>query len=296
MDVSTIPPSNGTRRATRRPVRLPIGEFSRMTYLTVKALRHYHDVGLLEPAEVDPVTGYRTYTASQVPMAHAIRRFRDLDMPLDEVRAVVSADDPGERSEAIVGHLERLERRLAETQAMVTSLRAVLEGAKVGMSVELRHIPATTALAVSGVVGCCPDAEAWLHEAFSDIYRAVRDPDISRLGPDSALFPDEFFEAGEGEVVAYVPATGALTSRGRVEVRVIPAVDTVIAVHRGPFTNLDQTYAALGTYVAEQGMRAGGPVREHYLISGVVTPDPNDYLTEVCWPVIGSNGRPGNGK
>jgi DNA-binding transcriptional MerR regulator/effector-binding domain-containing protein len=284
MDVSTIPPSNGTR-PTSETVRLPIGEFSRMTYLSVKALRHYHDVGLLEPAAVDPSTGYRSYTASQVPLAHAIRRFRDLDMPLDEVRAVVRADDPIERSEAIVSHLERLERRLAETQAMVTSLRAVLEGAKVGMSVELRHAPAASVLAVRGVVRCCPEAERWLHGAFREIYRALRDPDVTRVGPDSAIFSDDFFENGEGEVVAYVPTTGALQPRERVYPTVVPDADLVIAVHRGPFTNLDQTYAALGTYVAEQGMRAGGPVRELYLISGVVTPDPDDYLTEVCWPV-----------
>src|SRR3954464_12760488 len=102
MDVSTFPLTNDTRRARRAPVRLPIGEFSRMTYLTVKALRHYHDVGLLEPAAVDPTTGHRLHTPSQGPLAQAIRRFRDLDMPLDEVRAVVSAEDPVDRSEAIV--------------------------------------------------------------------------------------------------------------------------------------------------------------------------------------------------
>ena len=61
-------------------VLLTIGEFSKMTYLTVKALRHYHDVGLLVPALVDPTTGYRRYTTSQVGTAQAIRRFRDLDM------------------------------------------------------------------------------------------------------------------------------------------------------------------------------------------------------------------------
>src|SRR3954470_14534611 len=68
-------------------VLLTIGEFSKMTYLSVKALRHYHDVGLLEPMLVDPATGYRRYGASQVGTAQAIRRFRDLDMPIDEVRA-----------------------------------------------------------------------------------------------------------------------------------------------------------------------------------------------------------------
>ena len=66
-------------------VLLTIGEFSKMTYLSVKALRHYHDVGLLEPALVDPDTGYRRYASSQVGTAQAIRRFRDLEMPVEEV-------------------------------------------------------------------------------------------------------------------------------------------------------------------------------------------------------------------
>ena len=71
-----------------------IGDFSKMTYFSVKALRHYHDVGLLEPADVDPSTGYRRYATSQVPVALAIRRFRDLDMPLEEIRLVLAAPDP----------------------------------------------------------------------------------------------------------------------------------------------------------------------------------------------------------
>jgi len=75
-------------------VRLTIGEFSKMTYLSVKALRHYHDVGLLTPDMVDPATGYRRYASSQVTTAQAIRRFRDLDMPLDDVRRVLRDRGP----------------------------------------------------------------------------------------------------------------------------------------------------------------------------------------------------------
>ena len=72
-------------------VLLTIGEFSRMTHLSVKALRHYHDVGLLEPADVDNSSGYRIYAATQVPTAQLIRRFRDLEMPLDDVRSALVA-------------------------------------------------------------------------------------------------------------------------------------------------------------------------------------------------------------
>jgi DNA-binding transcriptional MerR regulator len=72
-------------------VRLAIGDFSRMTHLSVKALRHYHDLGLLEPAEIDPASGYRFYEPSQVPIAQVIRRFRDLGMPPEEIKEVLEA-------------------------------------------------------------------------------------------------------------------------------------------------------------------------------------------------------------
>ncbi len=74
-------------------VLLTIGEFSRMTHLSVKALRHYDDLDLLSPAEVDGSSGYRRYATGQVPIAQVIRRFRDLDMPLEEIRSVLNAPD-----------------------------------------------------------------------------------------------------------------------------------------------------------------------------------------------------------
>src|SRR6476646_1708722 len=76
---------------------LTIGDFSRMTFLSVKALRHYHEIGLLRPADVDPQTGYRRYDVSQVPAAQVIRRLRELGMSLDEVRVVMEAPDHGLR-------------------------------------------------------------------------------------------------------------------------------------------------------------------------------------------------------
>ena len=88
---------------------LSIGDFSQITHLSVKTLRRYHDAGLLEPAEVDPHTGYRYYATTQVPTAQVIRRFRDLGMPVREVGEVLSATDPQARSALIAGHLERLE-------------------------------------------------------------------------------------------------------------------------------------------------------------------------------------------
>src|SRR6476619_1056635 len=118
-----------------------------MTYHSVKALRHYHDVGLLEPVAVDPATGYRRYAASQVGTAQAIRRFRDVDMPIDEVRQVLRATDDGVRQQVIVEHLERLRRQLEQTQLSVASLQALLADPRPARAdVELRAVPALTVL------------------------------------------------------------------------------------------------------------------------------------------------------
>src|SRR5262245_65544848 len=101
---------------------LGIGDFSRMTFLSVKALRHYHDVGLLLPAEIDPGTGYRRYAITQVPAAQVIRRLRELGMSLDEVRVVMEAPDVGARNAAISAPLRRTDDRHGRTRATARAL------------------------------------------------------------------------------------------------------------------------------------------------------------------------------
>src|ERR1700747_24396 len=123
------------------PVQLSIGDFSRMTHLSIKALRLYHDLGLLEPADVDPRTGSRSYETAQVPTAQVIRRFRDLGMPVEQVKAVLDAPDLAARNALIVAHLRRMESELEQTQAIVSSLRGLLEAAPPPIAVEYRSIP-----------------------------------------------------------------------------------------------------------------------------------------------------------
>jgi DNA-binding transcriptional MerR regulator len=91
---------------------LAIGDFSRATHISVKMLRHYREIGLLEPADLDASTGYRRYALDQIVAAQVIRRFRDLDMPLDDIHAVLQAPDLETRNRVIGAHLARLETNL----------------------------------------------------------------------------------------------------------------------------------------------------------------------------------------
>lgn len=94
--------------------RVTIGDFSRASHLSVKTRRHYPDVGLLEPSEVDPGTGYRYYSEEQIPVAQVIRRLRALQMPVADVRSVVAAPVADARNRLIVEHFDHLELELFE--------------------------------------------------------------------------------------------------------------------------------------------------------------------------------------
>src|SRR5579859_1961246 len=143
------------------PASLAIGDFAKATHLTVKTLRHYHETGLLEPAQIDPQTGYRRYTTAQIATAQVIRRFRDLDMPLAEIQAVLSAPDIHTRNELIAAHLQRLESNLAKTQSAVASLRDLLQGsAALAAQIGQRRVEETLAAAISEFVDM-EDAATW---------------------------------------------------------------------------------------------------------------------------------------
>ena len=100
---------------------LSIGAFSRVSGLTVKALRHYDEIGLLEPARVDSTTAYRYYGLEQARTAEAIRRLRALEVPLDEIRELLGADEPVVR-ERLAVHRARLEGRAVETKRILDEL------------------------------------------------------------------------------------------------------------------------------------------------------------------------------
>jgi DNA-binding transcriptional MerR regulator len=267
---------------------VPIGDFSRMTHLSIKALRFYHDQGLLEPARIDPSSGYRFYDPGQVPVAQVIRRLRDLDMPLDQVRAVLRAPDVETRTKEIIAHLSAMEARLAELQMSVASLRTLLEGPPVRPAVEFRSIPATPALAIRGTV-TVQEAWAWGTDVFGELYDRIGRDGLTPAGYGGALFPAGFFELHQAKLTAFVPVDaavdGPVPGGGRAERVTIPAVEAAVMLHSGSPADSDQTYGALGTVVAERAIGVEGPIREYYLVPFTET-DLSHHRTEICWPVF----------
>jgi DNA-binding transcriptional MerR regulator len=107
---------------------LTIGQFARLSGLSIGALRHYDDVDLLHPANVDTSTGYRRYRRDQLEDAQVIARLRELEMSLDEIRHVLAADDPRERARLVEPHRARIEARTNRLQRVLHHITRISKG------------------------------------------------------------------------------------------------------------------------------------------------------------------------
>jgi DNA-binding transcriptional MerR regulator/effector-binding domain-containing protein len=279
------------------PDYLSIGDFSRATHMTVGTLRHYHEIGLLEPAVVGHHTGHRRYATSQIPAAQVIRRLRDLGMPLDAIRGVLSAPDLRIRNERIASHLNHLEHDLGRTQTTIASLRDLLAPtarAGVPARIEMRSVPAVSAAAIISVVEAAESA-AWLQGALGELHATLMAQNVPASGPAGGIFADEVFTRHRGLVSIYVPGPEGVRPMGRVTSLLVPAAELAVIEHRGPAAEIDRAYGALAGYVARHALAVDGPIREYYLVGQHDTPDAARWRTEIGWPVFrtAAASRPG---
>jgi DNA-binding transcriptional MerR regulator/effector-binding domain-containing protein len=261
-----------------------------MTHLSVKTLRHYHQVGLLEPAEVNPGTGYRYYLSDQIPTAQVIRRLRDLEMPVAEIREVLSASDAPVRNSLIAAHLDRLEEQLSKTHSAVDSLRNLLQHSGKVPAVEHRTVPAMPAVGIQQTVDR-EDVLSWWQGAFGELHATARAQDLHASGPSGGLYGSELFQHGRGQATVFIPVEGVVRSIGRVVPFVVPAAELAVLVHQGSLTDIDIAYGELGAYATAHEISIEGPVREYYLVDAHETPNPAEWKTEIGWPIFRSDGK-----
>jgi DNA-binding transcriptional MerR regulator len=268
---------------------LVIGDFARATHLSVKTLRHYHRIGLLVPADVDERTGYRYYATDQIPTAQVIRRFRGLDMPLEQVQAVLAAPDVAARNNLIAAHLDRLEGTLARTRDAVASLRDLLRDPAGAAPIEitLRTVPVTPAAAVRAEIDLA-DATPWFQGALGELRATLAAQGLAETGPAGGIYATELFADEHGASTVFVPCRGPVRPTGRVVPFTVPAAELAVTVHTGGHEDIDRAYGALGGYVAEHALGLDGPIREYYLTGRHDTPDETRWRTEIGWPVFGT--------
>jgi DNA-binding transcriptional MerR regulator len=272
----------------RTGILLSIGRFSRLTGLSVKALRHYDAIGLLQPARVDPDSGYRSYSRDQLREAGAIARLRAVDVPLEECRAILAAGPKGAR-QRLLEHRARLEGRAEELRGQLALLDAIvagrtpLEEAAALEKIELRELPEQPVLTKKSRIPE-QDLDRAIGDAINGVAAYLRELGEKSTGPPFNIRAD-VDESDQSEVEIGWPTAKRLPGRGPIESRMLPARRAAWAVFRGPYEELPAAYRAVHEWILENGLEPEGPPSEIYYSDPDETPDPADYVTGIVWAV-----------
>lgn len=271
--------------------RVSIGDFSVMTSLSRKALRHYHDIGILEPVHIDSHTGYRFYDTGQVDHAHIIRRFRSLGMSIPDIKALLSTEDGAARTEIITTHLEQMEVQLQETRDAVGALRELLAPVHTPAYVELRHEPELAVWSVGATIEVS-EIDSW----FGATLGKLRDAVATAVGASSAVVPGGLYDRAlflesRGKATLFVAAPQSSAPPEGVRAEALPQGEFAVLTHSGGHDGIDRSYGALGIHVNEHLISDQGPIREHYI--GSTPSDPYNFTaTEICWPIFSTTPPP----
>lgn len=270
-----------------------IGEVSRVTGLSVKALRLYQEKGLLSPSRVDPSSGYRYYTERDIAQAHTVRALRDLQLSLEEIRGVLVDLDQGT---SLAEQLTRVRARLAAEAA--SAQRAV-----VALDTLLRH----QAQAEAWLRAPSPLVERWLPQMHVAMHRARgRYSDaavifprlLAACGPQVAgapfcLYHEAEYREEDADISWCVPLAPGARPEG-VHVEELPEVQAATLVHTGPPDSVGPSWARLFAHLHARERTPALPLRETFLRAGASDAAPaSSWLTELAlsWE---ENGRPGH--
>lgn len=265
---------------------VPIGRFSKMTRLSVKALRRYDELGLLEPAWIDPSSGYRYYAFGQANRAEAIRVLRTLAMPLDDIGEVLASGDPGVAAKVLAQHRERLADELERHRRMLAFLERLIDRKEGVMpyEVQVKQVPTLRVAAVRKHTSLALIGKN-VTEGFAELMGAMGKAGATPAGPPFLVMPDVIDEETDADVELCVPVTSPFAGEGDVFGAEIEGGTVASTLHHGPYDEVGPAYHTLMGWIQEHGHEVAGPSREVYLTDPQTTPDPADYVTEVQFPI-----------
>jgi DNA-binding transcriptional MerR regulator len=260
-----------------------IGDFSKITGLTVKTIRFYHEQGLLKPTCVDDETGYRYYDRAKIETARIISRLRSLDFSLEEIAGILaSAEDDADLRAVMERQKNELERRIKRYRGMIRSLQEFLnqdEETRQIMAQATFQIEEKTlaALLVAGIrmKGRYADCGAGFARISRQFGRYIR-------GKPLLLHYDAEYREDDADFEACIPIGNGQPAAG-ISVHELPGGRCVSLLHKGPYDQLGGSYAKILGYIREKKLHVLMPTREVYLKGPgmILRGNPKNYLTEI---------------
>ena len=266
---------------------LKIGDFSKLSRVSIRMLRHYDEIGLLKPAVTDPFTDYRYYSEAQLPTVCRITALRDMSFSLGEVRTILPIyHDRGQLDACLAEQEAALKRHQEETARQLrlldTARKRLRKEHPMQYNVTIRTLPQRYAATVRMTIPRYED-EGLLWQTL------CRETDAMHLIPDDpcccVIFLDGEFKERDVTVEAQKSVKGSYPDTEHVRFRTLPPVTYAGCTFQGGYEQINDVVESLTAWIDANGYEYAGPMFDIYHVGPHETNDPAEFVTEVCYPV-----------
>lgn len=260
-----------------------IGEFSRITGLTIKALRLYHEKGILVPHTVDERSGYRYYTHEDAEKGRLIKSLREMEISLSELELIFVIDAS---NEDILRMLEEKKRQLTEKVSDYTKIIAALEVTIAAEREAMMVLQQQSHEVQEKIVGDQLIAGIRYRGKYGDCgkYFGQIGKAMGWLicGKPFNLYYDCGYKDEGADIETCMPVRKAKEAEG-ISVRTLPGGKCISLIHQGPYDQLGRSYEKITAYAKEKEFEISAPAREIYIKGPgmLFKGNPNKYITEI---------------
>jgi len=265
---------------------LKIGDFSKLSRVSIRMLRHYDDIGLLKPAEIDHFTGYRYYREDQLLTMGRITALKEMGFALADIVRILEIYDDREKLDAFLSVREKeLADQAKETEHRLmlldTARKRLRKEQNMNFDVNVKTIPERYAAVVQMIVPRYQDeGMAWGMMAECKEPLVPADPCYA-----IAEFLDQEYKEENVELRVSMAVKGEHRDTEHVKFRILPAVRVASCVVKGSYDQMGDAYASVTSWISANGYKLNGPMFNIYHVGPAQTQNPDEFVTEVCFPV-----------
>ena len=273
---------------------LKIGEFSRLSQVTVKSLHHYDEIGLLKPAHIDKFTGYRYYTLEQLPRLHRVMVLKELGLSLEQINQIIYTDLNVEHLRGMLTLKEaEVQQQVHEEQARLARIRFHLrqidmEANMSQLDVLVKQVQPFRALTSRYQFG----THAEIEPAAMEIMAAITENDVKLVAPLVYFIYANEYSPQDIDVEFVCPVEDTYTgdlplkSAGVMPVREIPGIkEAATYIYTGAPDDINNALVDLQRWIAANGYRLGGVIRLVHLRGPLEGLPRSEWLIEAQHPL-----------
>jgi transcriptional regulator, MerR family len=268
---------------------LRIGDFSKLSRISIRMLRHYDEIGLLVPRSTDSQTNYRYYGEEQLPVAGRITALKDMGFGLAAITEILkNYEDPQALAKFLSVKRAELQVQADEAQLRLRLLDTAIKRLRkddtaMNYNVNIKTLDERHVASVRQVITAY-DQEGTLWGILMGETEA-KNLQMDEPCYSMAIFHDEGYKESDVDVEIQISVKGSYENTEHVVFKIEPTITVASAVIKGSYNQLAPANNAVAQWVQDNGYEFDGAVFWIYHVSPAQTQNPDELVTEICYPV-----------